>query len=368
MPRRVVGIRRKGAGWQAYVRVAGVLHTKQYAADEPIANMRAWRETQINKFGGRRNRTGSLAADVEAFLKKPEIAAQPYVKQTARHLALWMTALGPDKPRGLITRDEIEAEIQRWLTKYAEPTVYHRRSALLQLYTVLDGPAAENPVRATTCPKAWIPADHSVPFAVLEQIVEAMPDWRYVRKGITQPSIAKLVARVIIEVGLRPVDLQKIRRSDINWTAATLRWPASSKGKGTHPRTVPLTDEGLEAFRAYDAANAYGAFVQAAVSRSFKRAAKRVDGKHTRIHLYSGRHTLGADLYRQTGDLATVGRMLNHAPNSHATPQYAQGANADVDRAAAIAVSRGRQVQSLSTELPEKLPTVAKPHALRKIR
>ncbi len=366
MPRRIVGIRRKRGGWQAYVRVNGVLYTKQYAADHPIADMRAWREKQIDTHGGRRNKTGSLAADVQAFLEKPEIAAQPYVKQTARYLKLWMSALGPDRPRGMITKDEIETNLQQWLKRYAEPTVYHRRSALLQLFTVLDGANAANPVKGTTCPKAWIPADHSVPFSTLAAIVDAMFDWRFIKKGIRRPSISKLAARVIVTVGLRPVDLQKIRRTDINWNAETLRWPASDKGKGTSARTVPLTPEGLAALRAFDAENAYGMCRPVAVSQFFKKAARKIDGVDTSVHLYSGRHALGADLYRETRDIATVGRMLNHAPNSHATTQYAQGAHADVDRAAAAALSASRQVQPKVQSVPKKLPARRK-RQIRKV-
>lgn len=355
MARKIIGIRRHGAGWEAFVRVRGKLYTNQYAIDHPVADMRAWREQQKDAHGGRRGRSGTFAADVLEFLGKPEIAAQRYVGQLAHYLGLWVEALSGDRPRATITRDEIEAVLQRWLKTFAEPTVYHRRSALLQLFTVLDGAGAANPVKETTCPKSWIPADHSTKFSTLAAIVDAMPDWRYPKKGIKQPSIAKLVGRVIIAVGIRPADLVQIRRADFDRKAATLRWPASAKGKGVAARTVPLSTDGFLALSAFDEANGYGAFNPEAVSHSFKRAARRIDGTETPIHLYSGRHTLGADLYRATGDLATVGRMLNHAPGSRSTPQYAQGANADVDRAAAQALSAARQVHPEGPKLAKKL-------------
>lgn len=367
MPRPLKDIRRKGKGWQAYVRVNGRLRTKQFAIDHPREKMRAWITLQ-KKDSTRHRSADSLAADVATFLAKPEIAAQPYVHQTAYALALWMDALDRSRPRCTITRDEIEAVLQRWLKKYAEPTVYHRRSALLSLFTVLDGAGAANPVKETTCPRSWIPADHSVPFQTLAAIVEAMPDWCYPKKGIKQLSAAKIVGRVVVDVGIRPADLLKVRKADIRWVEAAFRWPASSKGKGVSARIVPLTPAGLAAFRAFDAANLYGAFSPAAVSHSFKRGARQIDGDETAIHLYSGRHTLGADLYRETRDLATVGRMLNHAPGSRATAQYAQGANADVDRAAAAALTIARQVQPPAQKLPKKLPARSKPHRMRHIR
>jgi hypothetical protein len=127
MPRKLKGIRRKGKGWEAYVRVRGKLHTQRFS-----------RQT--------RDRRAALRA-----------SDAPTTAQ------LWVDALGATRPRDTITRDDIEAVLQQWLATYTEPTVYHRRSALMQLYRVLDGAGAANPVKDTTCPKSWIPADHSVP-------------------------------------------------------------------------------------------------------------------------------------------------------------------------------------------------------------
>ena len=338
--RKQTGIRPRRRGYTVSVRVNGRLITKQFPAGTSFDAMKAWRDQQRAQVNG--SVGGSFAADVETYLEKPEVAARKYVSQERAILRLWVHELGADRPRRSITRDEIEAVLQRWLKRYKEPTVYHRRSTLLGLFTTLDGAGAANPVKDTTCPKAWVPADHSVPFATLSAIVDAMTPWRYPRKGIRQPAIAQLVARVMIAVGLRPVDLQRVRRHDLDWQAETLRWPASKKGKGVPARPYQLNPEALAAFRAFDAANAYGAFKPEAVSHSFKRAARRVCGADTSIHLYVLRHSVGADLYRVRGDLATVGRALGHAPGSRATAQYAQGANADVDRAAMMALSAAR--------------------------
>jgi integrase len=334
--RKETGIRRNGAGWQAYIRVDGVLLVKQFPYETPLEIMRAWREAQ--KKPGRVG-AGSLAADVATFLAKPEIAAQKYKHQIARYLDLWLEALGGDRARATVTRDELEAVIQGWLAAgLAGPTVYHRRSALVRLYNVLDGPGAANLVEATTCPKHWIPADHSIPADTLETILAAMPAARFVKKGITAPSIARLVAHVIATVGIRPVDLHQIRRHDIRWESRALKWPASEKGHGVPARWIPFTARGEAALRAFDAADAYGKFSPSAVSHSFKRAARRVDGDTTPIHLYGGRHTQGKTVYAETGDLATVGRLLGHAKNSRATAQYAQGADEAVNRKAIAAL------------------------------
>lgn len=370
MPRKLTGIRRRRDGWRVSVRVCGRLYTKQFPLDKPVPEMRAWRELQRATYGGGRARKGSLRADVVTFLAKPDIAAQAYVHQTAKSLELWVAALGGDRARVDITRDEIEAVLQRWLRTLAEPTVYHRRSALLSLYTTLDGAGAANPVNETTCPRAWIPTDQSVPFATLRAIVEAMPSVRYMKKGITQPSAAKLACGVIIAVGLRAADLLKVKPRHFRVGedgGAEFLWPASEKGHGVEAKWTALSPEGEAGFNDYRAAG-MPPFNPEAISHSFKRAARRIDGDDTPIHLYCMRHSVGKDLYRETRDLATVGRMLNHAPGSRATAQYAQGANADVDRAAVAALSTARRGQPPAQQLPEKLPARRKQQTIERLR
>lgn len=107
------------------------------------------------------------------------------------------------------------------------------------------------------------------------------------------------------------------------------------------------------------------------MSHSFKRAARHIEGPDTPIHLYSLRHSVGADVYREKGDLATVGRLLGHVPGSRATAQYALGANTDVDRAAILALGAARTALSVppaANELPAKLPARTKGRQLKQLR
>jgi len=348
MARKKVGIRKNGGVPQAYVDLIidgkSTQKTKMFPVGTPDAVLLAWRARTKAEYAPVTTVAGSFAADVATYLAKPEVAAMPYVGQKARHLALWVAALSGDRPRATITRDEVEAVLQMWRTTLADPTVYHRRTALLSLFVKLDGADAANPVRGTTCPKAWNPRDQSVPFDTLIRILAAMPDARYVRKGVRQPATAKIVVTVLCHTGVRGVDLLAVRRPHVNWTAGTVQMPASSKGKGVPTWTLRLTPDAMTAFRVFDAANLYGAFCESAVSHSFKRAVRAVLGPDSPVHLYSLRHSVGADLYRDKGDLATVGRLLGHTPGSRVTAQYACGANEDVDRAAVAALGARRTV------------------------
>lgn len=71
------------------------------------------------------------------------------------------------------------------------------------------------------------------------------------------------------------------------------------------------------------------------VNISFQRACRRagVNG----LTLYDLRHSFGAQMYRATRDLKTVGRFLLHAEGSTQTARYAKAADADVDAAAVAA-------------------------------
>jgi integrase len=358
--KKLKGIRPKGKKWQAYVRIDGTLRSQVF--DElDVPAMRAWQERQRGS-GPRVPEKGSFFEDVQAYLAKPAVAAMPYIDQRRAHLLLAVQALGADRTSASITSDDIEALIHSWLkTGLAPATVYHRRSSLSAFFTMLHGASGINPVRGTTKPAPWTPRDHSVTREELLQILAAMPDERRPMKGIRQPSTARLVVRVLMETGVRGADLRKVHRHDVHWNTGTVTMPRSAKGRGAQGWTCLLTPEALAAWQAFDAANLYGAFSLAAVSRSFKRAARRVLGHTTRVHLYSLRHSVGADLYRTTRDLATVGRLLGHTPGSPVTEQYARGAHLEVDRQALAALAAARATTSVPPrKLPAKLPASEK--------
>ena len=159
--RKEVGIRRKRNGWQAFVDVDGQFRSKQFAIDTPIAEMRAWRDTQTSTVIA--PASGSLAADILAYQRKPEIAARKYIGQVAAHLELWADELGRDRSRQSVTQTEVETVIQKWLAAgLAEATVYHRRTSLGSFYTTTNGgPKAHghNPVTGTTRPEHYQPVD-----------------------------------------------------------------------------------------------------------------------------------------------------------------------------------------------------------------
>jgi integrase len=350
--KKLKGIRPRGKRWEAYVRVDGTLRTKTFDTLD-VSTIRAWQDAQRSTVALPPEK-GTLAAKAAEYFAKPEIAAQASVDEKTRHLELWLEQVGWDTPIEAIARDQIEQVLQDWLKVFAPATVYHRRSSLLSVFTFVYGTHAENVVLDTTVPKAWTPRDQSVDYATLAKILDAMPTERLISRGLRQPSTARLVSAVLMHTGVRGCDLRQVRRPHVDWQRGTVQMPPTKKGQGGAWWTCVLTDDGLEALRAFDGADLYGKFSPAAVSRSYKRACRRVLGHDTPVHLYSMRHSVGADTLRASGDTATVGRVLGHTPGSRMSEQYSKGAHAEVDRRAINAMAAARRA-SIATPAPEQL-------------
>jgi integrase len=368
--RQEIGIRWKGNRRQAFVRINGKFHSQTFPADTDVSVLRAWRDAEVARHAVIGPAAGSLGADIAAYCRKPEIAAMPSIRARAAHLELWAAALGRDQSRHSVTRDEVEAVIQRWLASgLATATVYHRRTAFGSFYVTMNGASgARNPVTGTTRPAHYRPVNRSVPITTLERILATMPADRYVKKGIRQPSFARLRVACILYTGIPPAELQKLRASYFDRVAKTMRMPWRDKGAGTPARDLELSDEAVAAFIALDAAGAWGSFPVEALGHSFKRAARAICGPDTAIRLYDLRHSFAAEAYRVTHDITCVGRLLGHVEGSIVTARYAMGAHADVDRAALAKLSAFRQATREAARLENVLKLPAKVASVRNSR
>jgi integrase len=304
-----------------------------------MADLRAWREQQIAAHGGLRATGGSFQADIETYLGR--VAAMPTYAQRAAHLELWAQALGRDRPRRSITDTEIDAVLQTWLETATPGTVRKRRTALQSLFVKLDGKHVPNPVKATTNPKPPKPEARGLDYLTIARLLAAMPARLSAKPGQDRgPALAKVIVTVVAYTGIPPGLLRTVTPTDLQLTAGTVRVKARRKGRGVAARTLPLTVEGLAAFKAFHAVNAYGRFAVGPLNVAFKRAAARIGLEPGTVHLYDLRHSFLTELYRVTRDLATVARFAGHAPGSPITARYAQGADAAVDVAAATAFSQ----------------------------
>jgi integrase len=353
--RRLEGIRPKRGKWQAYVDCPDKQHTKTFPLSTPRAEIEAWRVREALQYGAaqRAPAADSLQARVQAYLTRRRAQQMPTVKQRAAHLELWLQALGRDRSPHSITRAEIDHVLEGWHAEFGRGTVRKRRTALQSFFAWLQGKTGLNPVKGTINPPPPKAEAREIAYPLIERAIAAMPVWRSARPGAPRArSLAPIRCRVIAYVGLPPGILQAVMPDDLSLHARKVRVLGRKKGQGTEPRTVPLSDEGLAAFKAFHEANAYGSFATESLNRAFKRGCKRAGLNPKTVHLYDLRHSFLTQAYRVTRDLATVGRLGLHAEGSVVTERYARGANADVDAAAVAAFSQALAAQRQATLKP----------------
>lgn len=393
MPRRrtaqtiETGIRYWKDGLQAYVRVNGVLRAQSFERGTDLETLRAWRETQAGH--AVRPLEGSFAADIASYLDRR--AAMPTIAQRTAHMALWAAALGRDRPSTSIRTSEIDVVMQHWLTTPSVPephrrhggrpsgpdgidpqTVRKRRYALQDFFVTMYPPDAYgkhgvNPVERAQNFKPPALEARDLGYPTIDRIIAAMPTSRSTKPGaVRRLSLSKLRAAVIAATGIPPGMLGDVQPLHFSAGARTVRFEARLKGDGVEARTLPLTDDGLAAFQAFHAANAYGRFSVEALNQAFKRAAKRIGLDPRTVTIYDLRHSFGCLLYRLTRDLATVGRFLMHAEGSPMTARYAKAANQDVDReaaakvSAALQIARREELRTVPPNVPGSVPKLSR--------
>lgn len=415
--RRVAtGIYKTPYGWRLYVRVGGRLKAKRVKDHDhelSLATLKAMRDdwrTDVRRAAKLppTSEPGTFAADIrEKYL--PARAAMPGIAARRKHLDLWIAEFG-DRPRASITSWEIARVRDRWLTigpkricipwdeAHPKPAgcrqgrwidvatplsarqVNNRLRALENVYTVLDGRHAPNPVREAGEAAEPDHVPRALAFALIEKVLAEMPDERYgakltpasvaaIRKALARrrrdwgrisrlaleygvsetmirkihaggyggkngPGLTKLRIRVFPYTGLSHGELMGITETDLHlddtppwvWVAGRL------KGKGTKGVAQPLTPEGADALRALAAAGGLGRFSVSSMWRSWARGCAKADVTGTRP--YDLRHSHATELLEKTGGNLPVTQLLMRHKDHRTTLRYAAAAVDPVRRAA----------------------------------
>lgn len=322
MPRRLKNLRPWKGGWQAYLEVAGKTRSKSFPRTATVDEMRAWITQQREAHAPPTHLKGSFAADIAEYLTR--VSALATHAQRTKDLDLWAQALGRDRLRRTITAGDIDRVMQDWLKGgSADGTVRKRRMALMAMWNKLDGKDQPNPVRGSQAPPTRKPEARAIDYRRIAQILDTMT-----------PGPQQLRARVMAWTGLPPKIIMQIRPADLNVAAKTVRVVPRRKGAGVEARTLELLPQAVSAFKAFDAAKAYGPFNGVNTNHHFKRACAKLEPPLLGCSLYDLRHSFLTMLYLETKDLATVARFALHA-NVAMAQRYAMGANREVDRQAA---------------------------------
>ena len=208
---REPGIRRDARGGiQAYVRAGGQLRFRRFLVDTPLETVRRWRLDTRAALRLTQRPTGTLAADIEPFLR--QIADRPrLVAERRQQLESWAARLGHLR-RDAIAAGDVRAALAELRRTHAASTCNHYRQALFSLYQALDGRDAPNPVRDVTPFPSPAPEARGLPYDAVQRILAAMSDQGSAivkGKARSPAAAAKVRCRVLAFTGLRPSELMR---------------------------------------------------------------------------------------------------------------------------------------------------------------
>lgn len=328
MPRRgkrlrlAKGIFKDESGITARVEVCKQRDEARYALGTPLAEMKAWQERrkpELRQHAKRRQGAapGSFGADCEKYLAA--VKGMTTYRWRKDDIMLWRQAFGDDTRRDTITQADIAAILHRWFTEprsatnkkpYGASTVNHRRTALLHLYTTLDGPDAPNPVRGIKKFREPDPQPRGYTYRAIRKILEQVTN-----------AAARARLAVMAYTGLPPAQIGRIAPEHIHWTTARVWVQGRHKGRGTTGRLYPLLPEGLAAFEQLRDAEAWGPF-PSGLDKVFRRACKAAGEKIGRP--YDLRHSFATATYQVSDERAAMDFLDHRDPRT--TKRYIMGA------------------------------------------
>lgn len=326
MKRRTRGQRYDRYGVRAYVKVGGVQRERRFPRGTPDSTIREWRDAERVRLRAERPAAGprgTFASDAGRYLKA--VAAMPSWKDRQRDIGAWLPQFGA-RARHSIQPWEIRAQLDAWLLDGLAPsTVRHRRTALAQLWSVLDGRNAPNPVRSVPQPRDREPMPRGFSLELGRRILDAMPDRGQAVRGETRSrvNLSKLRLRVILETGIPHAQVATIQPDHFNASRRLLIVLARRKGRGTVPRLLPLTRAGADAVAALLEAHAPATWSRSSMRYAFRRACARVQAELEKegievdlsgLRPYDLRHAWATEVsLRTNGNIRTVAAMLGHA-------------------------------------------------------
>jgi integrase len=361
------GIRKTATGWQAYVWVVdatrakgGYQASRRFPPATTISEMKQWRmKRRLKVIDAERRET--FADDAETYLQRDKVVKMPTTKERERHIREWVARFG-DWERKDIQPHQIQAALDAMRATMAAGSVNKRRTALMDLWTTLDGRHQANPVKATKPYDEPRPTPRAPSMTDVLQIIERMPiETEYARK-------CQARIRVIAWTGWPHKILKQLEPEDIDWKAKRAYVHERTKGKGSPARWVPLLPQAVKALKVFDAADAFGHFSNSSLHKKFKGARDAMELPHVRP--YDFRHFFGTLIATITRDERAVQElMLLRTPamarryTEAATNPRTQAAVQDVARRlpgllkAAGRIGRVSRVSSTLTE-PERTKRV----------
>jgi integrase len=329
------GIRRTSSGWQVFARVRGEFRSKHYPPDTPLATLKLRREELRARavLHEPEPTDGSTFGD-DCALYLQAVKGMPTYEDRAYRIEQWRQALGAERSRASITSVEIRQYLELWHTRADRPlapgSLNLRRTALMHLWTVLDGKSAPNPVRDVPRYREEPPPLRLPTLAQADRAIAAVP-------GVGRKGRTRVRLRVLLWTGWPAAQLMRLTSADVHWRQRTVTLTARRKGKGTRTRTLPLLPQALAALRELRAIGGWGAFSTSSMHSMLARACK--SARVPTFHPYALRHLFLTRLAVTSRDDRVVAELGMHADIRQARRYTEQSVDPRI-RAALEAVQR----------------------------
>lgn len=333
--------------FQAFVKVQGKVYYETFDPDTHPRTMREWREDKRVEI-----RTGAkiptvdpsepaFIEDVRRYLKLR--TSMPTYGTREQHLYAWAAYFGR-RPRSTITAQMIRQRLEQALADgYAPASVNRERTALMSLWTVLDGKSARNPVRDV--PKYREPSSDP-------RALTMMTAYRIL--ACMRQSKTRIRLRVLLWTGWPHKQIGQLQPEHLKLKEGRAYVTARKKGGGHRGVWLPLVPGALRALTLFHREDCYGTFSTSSMRHAFLLALAKLNAHRERLKLrpiaarpYDFRHSFGTWLALKTNDERAVQEMMLHSTAEQSRVYTAAATTPRLD--AAIA---GLQVQPFARSSP----------------
>ena len=221
----------------------------------------------------------TFLSDARAYLEL--VRDMPSFTDRKRDIEAWAEVFGR-RPRATVTAREIQLQLDRWKRNgradgrpMSPSTLNHRRTALMHLYTRLDGRSAANPVKDVP------PYDEgdddevfrSLDYGLIYRLLAL------VEKG----SQTRARLRLMAWTGWPHAIMMRLRPEDIDPGQRRVYIRRRRKGKGMKGRWIPLLPPAWRALEEFIRLNCWGTFSQPSMRKSLLRAAEKLTAHRRRF-------------------------------------------------------------------------------------
>lgn len=327
------GIRRTAFGWQVYLHHHDRFLSKHFPADTPLETLRDWRKDQQARIRLKlplAPEVDSFAADCQAYLSA--VQGMTTFSDRKYRIEQWREALGPDRVRAEIRPAEMRQVLETWKAEgLSAGSLNLRRTALMHLYTVLDGKAAPNPVRDVPRYRELLRPLQLPTVAEAEKAIAA------VRADKTRAK-TRARLRVLLWTGLPPAQMMRLTKADVDLPHARVFVHGRQKGRGSRARWLPLLPKAVEAFKEFARVKAWGVCSTSSMHSSLHAGCDRAGVPRFRV--YDLRHLFLTLIASIAKDDRVVAELAMHS-DLRQTRRYTEQS---VDPRVAAALTRVAEV------------------------